>query len=137
MSAPFTADEKARIRYHLGYLNVQEPTALSFGIPRPLQTVFLIESAMNNVIDAARDKVRQIIGIMDGVECRLVDAQERLAASKLDTLTMRVDEPDALEKEYMRWGLRLADLLGVPPYPYSTRYSRLATSRSGSIPVRG
>lgn len=137
MSAPFTADEKARIRYHLGYLNVQEPTSLSFGIPRPLQTVFLIESAMNNVIDAARDKVRQIIGIMDGVECRLVDAQERLAASRLDTLTMRVDEPDALEKEYMRWGLRLADLLGVPPYAYSTRYNLLGTARSGSVPVRG
>lgn len=136
MSAPFTADEKARIRYHLGYLNVQDPTGLAFGIPRPLQTIFLVESAMTSVIDAARDKVRQIIGIMDGIECRLVDAQERLAASKLDTLTMRADEPDALEREYMRWGMRLADQLGVPPYPFSTRYMRM-TSRAGSIPIRG
>ena len=132
-----TAEEQSRVYYHLGYLNIQPAASLSFGIPRPLQAVFLVQTAVQNVIAAAEDKVRQIIGIMDGVECRLVDAQERLAASRIDTITMRVDEPDALEREYLRWGLRLADLLGVPPYPYSTRYKQASFSRSGSIPVMG
>jgi hypothetical protein len=35
---------------------------------------------------------------------------------------MRADEQDALEKLYVRFGRRLADVLGVPPYPLSVRY---------------
>lgn len=132
-----TAEEKARATYHLGYMGIQSASALSFGIPRPVQTLFLVETALNNILPIFEDKLRRIVNIMDGIECRLVDAQERLAASQLDSLKTRADEPQALEVEYQRWGLRLADLLGVPPYYYSTRYRRQPGQRGGNVPVSG
>lgn len=131
-----TEEEKQRVRYCLGYMSVSPAVALNFGLPRPAQTLFLVESAMQYLMPVAEDKVRQIISIMDGIECRLVDAQTRLAASSIDNLTMRRDEPDALEAEYYRWGGRLADLLGVPFYAYSNRYKRHGAKFAGSIPVR-
>ena len=133
---PFDEREKERIRYHLGYLAVSLAPSIQFGIPRPLQTVFLLETAMTNLVEGAVDRVRRILAIMDGIESKLVDAQDRLAATKLDSLTLREDEPDQLDREYARWGYRLADILGVPIYAYSLRYRNAAAQGAGNIPVR-
>ena len=131
----FTDEEKQRIRYHTGYPSVQSAAALSFGVVKPLQTLFLLESAMNLILPVAENKVRSILGILDGIECRLVDAQDRLAAKSVDTLTMRPDETPALEQEYRRWAYRLADIMGVPLYGYSQRFKLPGTIQAGSIPV--
>ena len=132
----FTPEERQKIRYSLGYVNVSPAASINFGLPRPIQTLFLVEQAMDYILPGAEDNVRRILGILDGIECRLVDAQDRLAAKSLDNLTMRVDETDALENEYYRWGGRLADILGVPFYAYSNRYKRHGKGFAGSIPVR-
>lgn len=131
----FTDDEKQRIRYHLGYPSVQSAASLSFGMVKPLQTLFLVESAMTLILPVAEDKARSILNILDGIECRLVDAQDRLAAKSVDSLTMRPDETAALEGEYLRWANRLADVMGVPLYAYSLRFKRQGQSYAGSIPV--
>lgn len=133
----FTAQEKERIRYHLGYIQVQPAASIQFGLPRPTQTAFLVESAMNLLIPEAEDRVRRILAVMDGIEAQLIDAQPRLAATQLDELHIRGDETDALETEYARWGSRLADIFGVPIYPYSLRYKGRLGPVAGSIPVRG
>lgn len=119
-----TDSEKERVRYHLGYPEVQPAASITFGIPRPIQTAFLVESAMNLLLPVAEDRVRSIVGVLDGIECRLIDAQDRLAAKRIDSLELRDDEPSQLEAEYQRWGFRLADTLGVPVYAYSTKYRR-------------
>lgn len=134
---PLDAAEKERIRYHLGYPEVQPAASLQFGIPRPIQTAFLVESAMGLLIEEAVDRARRIIKIMDDLELKLIDAQDRLAAIQLSDLHLRENEPDQLEHEYVRWGYRLADLVGVPIYAYSMRYKNFAGSQAGSIPVRG
>jgi hypothetical protein len=41
---------------------------------------------------------------------------------------------DSLEREYVRWSDRLADILGVPHYPFSARFRRRGPG--SSIPVR-
>lgn len=87
---------------------------------------------MNNILPEAEDRVRRFLGVLDGVECRMVEAQDRLAATQLGDLRLRDGEPDLLEREYSRWAKRLADVLGVPLYPYSTRFKGV---RSGNIPV--
>jgi len=133
---PLDAREKERARYHLGYLAVQPAASISFGIPRPIQTMFLVETSLNNLIEEAVDRVRRILKIMDDIEGKLVESQDRLAASALDTLKLRENEPDMLEREYVRWGFRLADILGAPIYPYSTRYRAFSGVKAGSIPVR-
>ena len=130
-----TDSEKQRIRYFLGYPSVQSAAALSFGMAKPLQTLFLVESAMNLLLPQAEDKARSLLNILDGIECRLVDAQDRLAARSVDNLTMRPDETAALEAEYRRWANRLADLLGVPLYAYSLRFKQQGAAFAGSIPV--
>ena len=130
-----TDEEKQRTRYHLGYPSVQSAAALSYGMVKPLQTLFLVESAMNLILPAAESKLRSILGVLDGVECRLIDAQDRLAAKSVDSLTMRPDETAALEEEYRRWANRLADILGVPLYGYSLRFQRQGSAFAGSIPV--
>jgi hypothetical protein len=131
-----TDDERQRVRYHLGYMSVTAAVQITYGIAKPAQTLFLVELAMNNLMGVAEDKVRQILGIMDGIECRLVDAQDRFLAESIDQLKLRDNEPDKLEAEYRRWGGRLADTLGVPFYAYSDRYKQGANTIQ-NVSVRG
>ena len=132
-----TPDERARTKYHLGYLGVNHAASMSFGMPRPIQTLFLVETSMNNLEPAFEPKVRQILGVLDNIECQLVAAQPRLAAQELGDIKLRDKEPDLLEDEYFRWGGRLADILGVPFYAYSNRYRGRGPGGTGNIPVRG
>lgn len=136
---PLTDADKERVRYHTGYLAVSPAASLSYGIPRPLQTVFLLETAMANLIEAAVARVQHIIQILDDIETKLVEAQDRLAAAKLGELELRTgeagqSEPDLLEREYVRWAMRLADILGVPLYPYAKRFASVHTAVN--VPVR-
>lgn len=133
---PLDAAEKDRVRYHLGYPSQQTLASIQLGIPRPLQTAFLLESAVSNVIEEACDHVRRLLKILDDIEVKLVDAQDRLAAIALSDLKLREDECDKLEREYVRWGMRLADVIGAPIYAYSTRYRAHLTAGAGNVPVR-
>lgn len=130
-----TPFEKQRTRYHLGYPSTQPAASITFGIPRPIQTMFLVEQAMNLLLPDAEDEVRRLLGIMDGVECRLQAAQDRLAAKRIDQLELRDDEPGQLEGEYRRWGYRLADVLGVPIYAYSMKYRREGAKTISNVSV--
>ena len=129
-----TTAERERVRYHLGYLQVTAAASLSFGIPRPIQTIFLVESSMTLLIVEAEPRVRRILDILDRTECRLEEAQERLAAKRLGDLELRDGEPDQLEHEYDRWAKRLADIFGVPLYPYAARFG---PARAGNVSVSG
>ena len=134
MTTPLTEGEKERIRYHLGYMETsfgsnQAAASLSFGIPRPAQTMFLVESAIQELLTNlfAVERVRGILQTMDNLEAQIAAAACMLAAEKLGDMTLRGAKcgetfTDLLEREYVRWGYRLADVLGVPVYPYSRRY---------------
>lgn len=124
-----------RVRYHLGYPGVRQVGSASFGIVKSQSTAFLLETSMQQVMEAATDRVRSILNVMDGIERREVEAQKRLAASQIDTLKLREDELPRLRDELKAWGYRLADLLGVPVYPYSTRY-RDGAGAVTNVPVR-
>ncbi len=130
-----TDQEKERCRYHLGYLGVSYAGSISLGIPRPIQTLFLVETAMNNLVMYSEGRVRELLGRLDATEERIFSSQERLAASKLGEITLRDNEPDQLENEYQRWAMRLADVMGCPLYPYSKRFATV--SGGGNVPVRG
>jgi hypothetical protein len=134
---PLDASERERVKAHLGYPAVNSAASLQFGIPRPIETMFLVESAMTQLQEVGIDRVRRILKIMDDIDDKLIDAQDRLAAEKLDSLTLRKDETDALETEYQRWGFRLADQIGCPVYYLSRRYQSAMGCVAGSIPVRG
>ena len=132
---PLNPSEKERTRYALGYPETAPAASLQMGIPRPIQTAFLLEAAMDYLIEPACNRVRQILNILDGIETKMVDAQDRLAAVALGGLKLRENEPDMLELEYHRWAGRLADIFGVPLYPFSTK-NRSAGNGAANIPVR-
>jgi len=138
---PFDLDEKSRIRYHMGYLQVTPAAAITYGIPTPIQTLFLLESAMDRVIIQAEDRIRRLITVLDNIECRMIDAQNYLVADQLSDITLRKDHINQLEDEYCRWAARLADTLGAPLYPGAERFRRLfgagGSMQAGVLPVRG
>lgn len=134
---PFDDAEKERIRYHLGYLETQPAASIQLGIPRPIQTIFLVESAMSLIIPAAEDRCRRMIAVLDQIECKLQDALDFLVVKRVDSTEIREDHTDALEGEYYRWASRLADTLGVPLYPYAARFRKSGGVVAGSIPVSG
>lgn len=132
---PLTNDEKQRVRYHLGYPALTDAASVAFGVPTMNQTNFLVQSAMDRLLESSLEQVRKICAIMDGIDERLIEAQERLAATQLEELHLRDDEPDLLDKEYRRWGYRLSDILGSPVYPFSQRYRTTAGNTVTSIPI--
>lgn len=133
----FSPEEKEQIRYHLGYLNQTAASSLAFGQPVPLQTLFILDSAMDRVLlTAAEDRIRMMIGTLDKIECTMIEAIDRLSAKQLDGLTLNDKEIDKLEFEYYRWAGRIANQLGVPLYPYATKFQLARGMMAGSINVR-
>jgi len=133
--AALTTEEIDRARYHLGYPAVTTAASIQFGVPALAQTNFLFDNNVRKLLDSATDLVRQVVRVMDGIDLKLISAQDRLAASKLEDLTLRENEPDMLEAEYRRWGYRLADIIGCPIYPYSMRYRGGSANQARMIPV--
>lgn len=135
MSTPLTAEEKQRVAYHLGYPAVTTAASVAFGVPALTQTNFLVYNVLDKLLDSALDQVRSITKVMDDLEVKMIEAQDRLAATQLEELHLREDETDKLEGEYRRWGYRLADITGAPIYPYSRRYSGGGSGMVSSIPI--
>lgn len=138
--AALGATDKERCRYHLGYLQVEPAASLQFGLPRPIPTVFLVETAMNNIIAEAVPRVQRLLQVLDGIEAQLVAAICQLKADGVGNIKLAgtLDPKarlatDRLEAEYKRWACRLADTLGVPLYAFSRRFR----GGAGSVPVRG
>jgi len=118
-----TDEEIKRTRYHLGYPNERADQTVSFGLLLSIETSFLVDAATALPIStAAEDRVRKIIATMDRLEDLMANAAEDFEAYRVESITLRLDVTDQLEREYRRWGHRLAELLGVPVYPYAERY---------------
>lgn len=143
MASCLTESEKERIRYHLGYLEAEFAGSIQLGIPRPLQTIFILEEVIQNQIQSQLvcARIRRILTCLDQIEDKLKSSQCMLGVEKLGELTLHPLRhqgklvTDSLENEYRRWAFRLADILGVGVYPYSDRFRRRGPG--SSIPVSG
>lgn len=124
-----TTDEKQRVRYHLGYPLVSTDQSLRYGMVVPVEFAYLVDDVVDSHLSAAGEsKVRQLLGVLDGIETKLICAQGRLAVQSVDEIEMRTgmsgeSEPDLLEREYRRWQGRLGDTLGCPVNQHSTSTS--------------
>ena len=126
-----TEADKERARYHMGYLETAFASSIVAGVPQPLQTVFLLEDALNRIVyQLATRRVRGILCTLDLIEAKM---REGLCQIGVDTLGDMKLHPlrdhgmlvtDSLEREYKRWASRLADVLGAPKYLYSDRARR-------------
>lgn len=119
--------DRERVRYHLGFQSTAAASSIQLGIPRGMQTLFLIENAMTNLLSVAEPRVQQMLDTLDGIEQKLIEAQDYLAVASTDGVTLRglqpgQSHPDALEREYSRWADRLANVLGCSTYPGAARF---------------
>lgn len=132
MASCLTEFDKERCRYHLGYLESEQAPSIQLGIPRPLQTIFLLELAIQQLIttELACARVRRILDRLDKIEDQLAAPLCMLGVEKLGELTLHplrhkgLLVTDSIEREYVRWAYRLSDVLGVGVYPYSDRFRR-------------
>ena len=115
-------DDKAKIRYHLGYLASGFAASMQFGLPRPYQTVFMLETAMQLLVEPhAINRVRRILQHLESVEEAMMCAITQMGVSSIGNVRLHDKHTDRLEREYQRWTDRLADIFGVPKYTFSTR----------------
>jgi hypothetical protein len=129
-----TNEEKARIRHHMGYLNVQAAATFQLGVPAALQTTFMIELAFTKILPEAENMVKEFL-------CRLNDVEKQVfgnldLAEIESTGTIKVD-PKRLAKLAQTYKIAqegLANLLGVPPNPFDMR-SWLAGAGGMNVPV--
>lgn len=144
VSDSLTLAERERIRYHLGYLATPFAPSIQLGIPRPVQTMFLVEDAMSLINDKlVCDRLRRLLCQADAIEKQMfqVACQGQLGVSKLGEMELHplkaqgALHTDSLEREYRRWTDRIADILGAPKYAYSTRNQRRGPGTT--ISVRG
>ncbi len=137
----FDPAEKERIKYHMGYTGQSTAAGLSYGLPIPVQTMFLVESAIDRLNAFSEDRVRKLITVLDKIECKMEGGLDNLEITRIESIEMRADQLDKLEDEYCRWASRLADVVGSPLYPGATKFKRLhgvgGANMAGSIPVRG
>lgn len=129
--------DKERARYHLGYMTVTVASSSHFGTPQATETQFMFESAITRVMPASEARVRSILDKLDELENTLFCASKDLFARRAGDVEANLDQPEHVEHEYVRWASRLADMLGVIPYPYSDRFKRLhgRGGRAGNVRV--
>lgn len=133
-----TAEERGMVRYHLGYPNISPGQSLAFGSVVPVQTVFLLESNMNNLMEAGLTLVRQFLCTLKMLECRMAEAAMTADVVRVSGGTeLDKDYVDRLEKEIRRWAGRLADTLACPYYPFAERFEGGVSGRVQNIPVSG
>ncbi len=123
----FTEADKVKIRHHMGYLNVNEAQTFALGVPAALETQYLIEGAMNRVLESAEVQAKNIVTKMDLIEEQMTGDLELLAVNKVGEIEINPDEMQKLRKEYRYWQRSLGNLLGVPPNPYDQRYGSTLT----------
>lgn len=122
---------KVKVRYHLRYPQVDSATLIAFGILYAGTNQFVIERAMNNVADLAVPEIQRVVANMDAIETQMVDANQRLQASKADVVTLNPNEHLGLESTYSYWQQRLSEMLSVEINPNTP-----SGSGAGGINVR-
>lgn len=124
VNAVLSDEEKARIRYYLGYPVAVDVSTMTLGIPAVAQTLFILEGQMNKIPEAAVGLVRNCVAVLDGIEMQLVEAQGYFAAARVDGVDIRDNHPQKLDEESRKWTMKLAELLGAPINIYSTRFNQ-------------
>lgn len=127
MSATLTESEKAQVRRHLGFPGTSAVSVYAMGMVIPMQGAFLLDSAMDHQTEFSVQRVRQLLSILEGMEQKLLKAVCYLTVESIGQIKMRPAQPgqtptDLIQREYVRWALRLSDELGVPYYPYASAF---------------
>ena len=131
---PLTEEQRVVIRHHMGYLQVADAYTFVLGSPASVETTFIVEGAMNRVLEAAIPLVEQHLDILRGIECQMIGNLENLAATAIGDLQINGREQAELRKQYDYWVASLANILGCPRNPFD---KRLTTTGGINVRVAG
>lgn len=111
--------DRARVRYFMGYPNVDPHQAIQLGFPAATQAMFLVEQAMENLLPEAVERVLKIVSALEKMENQELDALCRLKAQQLGDMKLRNDNNEKTEGDMVRgeaeaWKKKLASALGAP-----------------------
>lgn len=133
-NAVLSEEEKARVRYHLGYPQTDPISSIQLGVPGAGQPQFLVEGQLERIPESAIGIIRGIIARCDSTDQRILESQERLAAKSVDEVDLNPDEPNLLRQEYRFWVQKLADNIGAPINAYASAF-QAGGRASLNIPV--
>lgn len=128
----FTDEEKVRIRYHLGYMNVEELYTFALGVGHSIPHQSVLEGMMNRIIPAAEALVRELIARCDETESQNFNNQDAYLLRSIGDIVFRDDAHAQLNVVYMKHRAALANMLSVEPNPYDQRF----TNSPINAPVR-
>ena len=112
---PFTAEEKVRVRLHLGYPLQGEVQSYFASIPFSRQTLYLLEAAMARVAEESLATIRETLGFLDKIRRQIFCAAfQHMASTKLEDLTPNPEYNPQLRREYTFWQAQLSQMLCVP-----------------------
>ena len=112
---PLTAEEKVRIRYHMGYPLQGQVRSYFAGIPFNRQTLYLLDGAMELVEEGSLSTIRTMIGRLDKIDEQIFCASfKHMAADQLEDLKINQQYNEELRREYTYWQGRIAQCLDVP-----------------------
>lgn len=117
-----TEEEKVRARHHMGYSGMQAVQTFRVGVPGPIQTAFIIEGNLNNILPQSEMLFRKLLEQLDCIEAQIEENQGNLAVSGVDEIQIRADEFEQLVKRYKWRQGELANLLQCPPNPFDMRW---------------
>jgi hypothetical protein len=123
----------------MGYPSAATAPAIQFGFAIPLQTMFIVDEAMNVIQEIAIPRVQQILCILDNlVFGKIVESQDYLAALRMGDMTLREAKrgethPDLLRRELRFYVGLLCDTLGAPRYFFSERFRSTGGVGNGSV----
>lgn len=101
-----TDKEKTDILFHLGW-------PLKSLLPGSTHYNKIAVDRMNNLTSPMEDRVRELLCNIEEVRSRLLEAQKRLSASRVDTIELNQDEIDMLKVEMKRLSKELSGLLDL------------------------
>lgn len=116
---PLTAEEKVRIKYHLGYPLQETLRSMVAGLPTIVQSNWQIDAVLahplaEETIPLIRDHIKQLDEIIFG---DLPDSRLYHIAEQLEELKLNMRHPKMLSDDYKFWQQRLAQILCVPVNP--------------------
>lgn len=117
--------EKVKVRHHCGFLNVQEAATFVLGTPASVETQFIIEGAMNRILEEAIPELRRHLSILDQIEEQSIQNIELLQITKIDTIVVNSTGPDREQRQiretYNYWVDSLCNIMGIARNPFDKR----------------
>lgn len=118
-----TDDERVGIKDHLGYPNPQAIETFVLGVPALMESLFVLEGAMNAVSPGSEERIRKTLKRLDKIDDQIEENADALLLTKADEVEFREDEFEKLHQRYAYWQGKLCNLLGVPgPNPFDARW---------------